>query len=263
MRVLIIDEWLPDPRFGAGSPRAAELLGAIVAAGCDATMYPMNAGEEDYVDVRQRFPSVAFLPSNGKRGLRRLVLGSVGSFDLMLVSRPTVMAKFARVAPGWPARHDRLVVVYDAEAIFTARESRRLPLFGEPMSSVAYEAALDAEIALTRGARAIISVTEAEARLFRSRVSTPVHVISHTTPVRTNAAPFDQRADLLFVGRAVGPREEIPNVDSLIWFVEEVMPRLDRHLGDEYRLVVTVGSTMSWLTVFPRPGCFSKGSSTT
>ena len=43
-------------------------------------------------------------------------------------------------------------------------------------------------------------------------------------------------SDLLFVGKSVGDREVTPNVDSLVWFVEVVMPLLDKLLGPIYRL---------------------------
>ncbi len=238
-RILVIDEMLPDPKFGAGYPRAAELLDAIVRAGWRATMYPMVASPDDYAGVRARFPGqVRFLRARGEPGLRRLIRESVGRFETVLISRAPVMESFDRISTRFPAFARETYRIYDAEATFTASEALRLRLFGTPMSAAAYAAALDAEFALVHGLEAVISVTEAEARLFRSRTPAPVYVISHTTTVRTEAPDFDARSDFLFVGRSTGGREYSPNVDSLIWFVDEVMPLLDALLGPDYRLII-------------------------
>lgn len=238
-RILIFDELLPDPRFGAGFPRAAEMLQAVLDAGWQATVYPMHAAPDDYVGVRNRFPrGVEFLRGTDERGMRRLMRESVGRFDAVLISRPTVMQRFVRICEALPAFTDRAYCIYDAEAMFGARDALRLALFEGPMSADEYAAALDAEIALMRGVRAVISVTEAEARLFRARTAVAVHVISHTTAVRRETPGFDARKDLLFVGKSVGRREDSPNVDSLVWFVEEIMPLLDGHLGPDYRLFI-------------------------
>ncbi len=47
---------------------------------------------------------------------------------------------------------------------------------------------------------------------------------------------FEKRSDLLFVGRLTGPSSDSPNVDSIVWFIREVMPILDRKMGSNYRL---------------------------
>lgn len=234
-RILVVDELLPDPRAGAGYPRAAELVRAIVAAGWDVTLYPMiGSGEPHPPDI----PALAdvpvrFVPSRGPRGLRRLLRGTVDPFDVVLISRPENMAIFSSIRA---AMRIDATVVYDAEAVFALRERTRRRLFddgaGEPGPD------LEAEIALTAGADALITVTEAEARLFRERTAADVHVVSHAIPVRADTGGFDGRSDFLFVGRSTGPRDRSPNVDSLVWFVRDVMPRLDAAMGAGYRLVV-------------------------
>lgn len=238
-RILIFDELLPDPTFGAGFPRAVEMLRAIVDAGWEATVYPMNALPDEYVTVRRRFPnSVVFLRGAEERGMRRLMRENIGRFDAVLISRPTVMERFVRCVASLPAFTECSYCIYDAEATFTAREVLRRRLFGRPMSDSEYAAALDTEVGLVRGVRAVISVTESEAHEFRARSTAAVHVISHTTPIRRHAPGLDGRSDLLFVGKLAGEREYTPNVDSLIWFVEEVMPLLDTLLGTSYRLAI-------------------------
>jgi glycosyltransferase involved in cell wall biosynthesis len=61
-------------------------------------------------------------------------------------------------------------------------------------------------------------------------------VIGHGLEPRPTPAPFAARRDLLFVGAL--DAEGSPNADSLVFFVREVMPRLDALIGDDYVLRV-------------------------
>ena len=237
-RILVVDEMLPDSRFGAGYPRAAQLLHAIVDAGWDTTMYPMIAAPADYGAMRRRFPAVRFLASQGEGGLRRFMRQSVGEFDVVLVSRSPVMAAFSRACRRLPSFLEDTFCIYDAEAVFAVRDARRLELFAVAMTTGEYQRALAGEMALVDLAPAVMTVTEAEARLFRAHTCTRVHVVGHSIAATAAVATFEQRSDLLFVGRSEGAREFSPNVDSLIWFVEEVMPLLDARIGAQYRLVI-------------------------
>lgn len=236
-RILVVDELLPDARFGAGYPRAAEILLALVEAGWDVTMYPLSAASAEHAMMQERFAGkVRFVPSRGAKGLQWLMRENLHAFEVTLISRPATMQIYTSIRARLPAF--RTYCIYDAEAIFAARDRRRLGLFGTPMSDEAYERALDDEIAIVAAADALATVTEAEAMLFRARTAKPVGVIRHAIAVRDDTGGFAGRADLLFVGRCTGSREYSPNVDSLHWFVDEVMPLIDAGMGTGYRLLI-------------------------
>jgi glycosyltransferase involved in cell wall biosynthesis len=237
-RILVVDEMVPDARFGAGYPRAAEILYALVDAGWDVTMYPMIASAADHAMIRSRFATlpVHFVLSRGPKGLQRLMRENRDTFDVTLISRPENMRIYSQIRSTLGAF--RTHCVYDAEAIFAVRDLRRLEIFGRPMTTGEYDRALNREIDLVRDADALTTVTETEAALFRERSGKPVHVVKHSIAVRTDTPGFDQRTDFLFVGRCAGPRELSPNVDSLYWFVREVMPLIDAAMNAAYRLVV-------------------------
>jgi glycosyltransferase involved in cell wall biosynthesis len=67
-----------------------------------------------------------------------------------------------------------------------------------------------------------------------------VAVIGHVCEPRPTLLPFPQRAGMLFVGAI--HRMDSPNYDSLCWFVDEVLPLIERELAWETRLTV-VGYT--------------------
>ncbi len=74
--------------------------------------------------------------------------------------------------------------------------------------------------------------------MFRERTGADVRILAHNQAAAPCAGDFADRRDFLLVGRLDGERTVSPNVDSIHWFVEEVMPRLDALLGDGYRLIV-------------------------
>jgi len=127
-------------------------------------------------------------------------------------------------------------LIYDAEAIFSARDAGRLKLAGQSLSLPDQKKMIASEIALAEGAAIVLAVNEAEAQVFRESVSRDVHVLGHSIAAKPTSKSFDDRSNLLFVGALDG--DESPNVDSLVWFVRTAMPLLDRMLEALYCLNV-------------------------
>jgi len=148
------------------------------------------------------------------------------------------MAKFNDACLSAPEFLTSTHVIYDAEALFVEREVLRRRLFEKPMSASDYQAALSSEVAIARHANAIVSVGAKEAATFARTAMVPVHVLGHSLSCAPTPTPFDGRRDILFVGALNGLRETAPNVDSVLWFVEEVMPRLDAEIGSDWRFKV-------------------------
>jgi hypothetical protein len=65
-----------------------------------------------------------------------------------------------------------------------------------------------------------------------------VRVLGHPRALTLTLTPrgWGQRAGMLFVGAIHGT--ESPNYDSLCWFVDAVLPLIDRQLGWETRLTI-------------------------
>lgn len=234
-RVLIIDDLVPDPLFGAGYPRAFAITRALLDAGHLVDYYPMQASRADLSRMRRSLEGAIFHPGEGARGLRRLLWRKGSSFDALFVSRPAPMQSL--IDAHWePASGTAPAVIYDAEAVISPRELRRRSLFGPSWSPEDYEIALAAELELARSAQAITAVGEGDARIIRSVLDVPVFVLPHPVTIRSGLPSFAERRDILFVGRLTGPASNSPNVDSVLWFLDEIMPLLDRMIGTDYRV---------------------------
>lgn len=233
VRILMIDDLVPDPLFGAGYPRAFAIVRSLVKAGHQVSFYPMEAAASDIARMTGAFGgTVRFWPSQGVPGLRRLLTARGGMFDIVFVSRPVPMRSVieTRWKPG------RTRVIYDAEAVVSPREAQRRALFGPAWGNEEYAAALHAEIGLARGADAVTAVSMQDAALIRDVLDVPVFVLAHPVDPRAAWALWKGRKDLLFVGRLTGTSATNANVDSITWFVTQVMPILDGMIGTDWKL---------------------------
>ena len=80
---------------------------------------------------------------------------------------------------------------------------------------------------MARGVDAILSVSDQEAQAFRASTDARVVVVRHAVVADPTERSFSNRRGLLFVG-AFDPLS--PNTDSVLWFVREVLPRLEQLL---------------------------------
>jgi glycosyltransferase involved in cell wall biosynthesis len=171
---------------------------------------------------------------HGRAGLAAFLRDRIGYYDAVLVSRPHNMAHFRQACAAVPGFAAGLPVIYDAEAIFAARGSAppdagTTPTPGDPT-------AIAAELALAGTARMVLTVSPGEAAQFRAAGLPDVRVLGHAVRLAPTAPDAAARAGLLFVGAL--DEDASPNVDGLLWFVQQVLPRLDRLLGAEAVLTV-------------------------
>ena len=92
VRILIIDDFVPDLRFGAGVPRFVGLLRALSLAGATVTMFPTHGTLIDRSDGLQMSAHGANIIRDERRELGRCLAATKGSFDAIIVSRPHNMA---------------------------------------------------------------------------------------------------------------------------------------------------------------------------
>jgi GT2 family glycosyltransferase/SAM-dependent methyltransferase len=229
-RVLMIDDAVPLDALGSGFPRARILLHDLHPAGAFVTLFPMSAETVDFEEAYKAVPREVEIIDGGRLALGDFLRERAGCYDVILVSRPHNMDWYCRVRPPAQAA-GRPTLVYDAEALIWPREAARARL---GVGAAPPADAAEREFGLARAADIVLAVSEAEAESFRRVGCVDVRVLGHAVQPEPGAPGFAGRQGILFVGRLL--EEESPNVDSIRWFVREVMPLLDRIIGDGYRL---------------------------
>ena len=230
-RILFIDDRVPHPHLGSGFPRAHRILTRLVEWNSFVTMFPTAVISEEwssvYSDISRK---VEVMLHCGPSGLEAFLNDRRGFYDVILVSRPHNMEKLAPIVERNPEWFFQTKIIYDAEAIFAARQSRKQELFGTSAESGIHEDLLAEEIGLARAASAVLSVSEADAKAFREEGVRMVHVLGHALQVEPTTEGFEDRSGLLFVGAVY--EDDSPNGDSVIWFAEEILPKIHAVLGN-------------------------------
>jgi len=135
-----------------------------------------------------------------------------------------------------PEWFDTCKVVYDAEAIFATREITQRQLSGAPLSDHEVEELFREEVSLARAANLVVAVSASDAEAFRNRGVEAVQVVGHCIEACPTPRPFSERLGFLFVGAI--HEEASPNGDSMIWFLDEVLPRIQAVLGPDIPVTI-------------------------
>lgn len=257
VRVLLVDDYLPDRSIGAGIPRTAELLRAMSAAGADVTIWPVYGKLSGGAHVHML--GVPFAPGLGPferfaaafRGgddvdlvrlkrLRRFLKHRGPSFDGIIVSRPHNMRTFLALATQ-PPKIERLPpVIYDAEALYAERDIVMHDVLGHPFAADEAQRMLDNELGLAAGAQIVLTVNRNAADAFTSAGNRDVRILGYSATPHPTSPTYEQRAGFLFVGPTRIETE--PNSDAVVWFADEVLPLLRDRFGRDVALTV-VGMT--------------------
>lgn len=227
-RVLFIDDRVPLKNLGAGFPRAKSILQAINEKGWFITFYPLNEPNlvDDWQDIYEAIPdTIEVIRGYGMNKLERFLTDRAGYYDVLFISRPPNMMKINRLYNKRPDLFSGLKIIYDAEAIWSIREIQKSKLNNKSISDHEVARHIHNELAVANVAHAILAVSNQEAQYFTNAGYTDVHVLGHALAASPTPKNFEERKDILFVGRL--EEDGSPNVDSIMWFVSEVLPLIN------------------------------------
>ena len=255
-RVLVIDDRVPHIRLGSGCPRANILLQTLVDLGYVVTFYPKQMPEEDWESVYADLPAeIEVMLGYGNQRLESFLESRRGYYQAVVVSRPHNMDDFARIVSGRPELIAHTQVIYDAEAVFTLRDVAEESLLGHTIPESRVNALVAVELSPAKIADQVMVVSQQERQVFLDHGIPSVHRLAHALVPTPTAKGFAQRSGFLFVGSLAA--EMSPNVDSILWFLNHVFPRVRRCLsarGESVELRVIGQVTSSALTERIDPG---------
>ena len=255
--LLLIDDLVPHASLGVGYPRCRHIVSVLSQMPLNVTFFPLHFPNDNWDEVYRTLPeNVEVLLNLGRSGLGQLLAERTGFYKYVMVSRPTNMAFFNQVLQSLPQEVRQFDIVYDAEAVFAGRELLWRELQGESVDEDEKKRVISEELELAAEASAVLTVSEAEADLFRERGHDRVLVLGHGMEPVAEPAPFDARKGLLFVGALKD--EHSPNVDSLLWFVCNVLPLIEREVPELDFTVVGHTAAPSLVSI-ERPNIHMKG----
>jgi GT2 family glycosyltransferase len=239
-QTLLIDDRVPQPTLGSGFPRSRRLLGGLLSRGHAVTVYPTAVSNEDWAVIYRHIPrNVEVMNGSRPDELDAFFRERRGLYDSVIVSRPHNMQRLNPIVRGHPEWFRDTSLIYDMEALSTAREISRRRLFGGIVTAAEERRLLSQEAGLVSYADVVVAVSPSEAALLRQSGAAGVCILGHAPLLEPATRRHEERSDVLFVGAVHDSAS--PNADGMRWFVAEVLPLLRQELPEEDVTVTVAG----------------------
>ena len=224
--VLLIDDRVPHPSLGSGSPRSAHMLNSMDKLDLNVTFFPLQFPIDDWKTTYSTLSkSIEVVLEKGRSGLYPFLNSRKGFFQYIVVSRIHNMKFFRDIFETNPSLIEGSKIIYDAEALTASREILHRQLLCQPVTEIEKEDLITEEMQQSKIAETVIAVSAREADVYRQHGINNVCILGHTLSVMPGDKEFSSREGILFVGAL---RDEgSPNVDSLLWFVINVLPIIE------------------------------------
>ena len=230
-KILFIDDRMPYDFLGAGYPRSRVILNILSKLKVNASFIPLGFACNDSPSmIHSHFPdNIDYLLSLNKDSIFSFLYKKRNFFDAIIISRPHNMEYLYGVLKYLKRYKPSLKIIYDAEALICYREILKQETLGQPFSTEKQKMLIDQEKALFSVADSIYAVSPSEKKLIQNYYpDTPISVISHCVESHQPINGFHKRENFLFIGRL--NENDSPNVDSLIWFCQEIWPSIRKQL---------------------------------
>lgn len=204
MKILLVDDRVPDPHFGAGFPRAYRLLMSLLQLGHKIVFLPTLKQSIRELDLN-------LLSSYGITVVDEVEKLKDHSIEVVIMSRPHnvhyYMPPIRKILPN--AKY-----IYDTEALWFRRYDIQMEITGKlPSWAYRYD-----EIGLARQVDLCFVVNDEEKSILEANGVKKVIKLAHALEINRNGASFEDRKDLLVVGGKL--EEDSTNEDALWWYLE-------------------------------------------
>jgi GT2 family glycosyltransferase/SAM-dependent methyltransferase/glycosyltransferase involved in cell wall biosynthesis len=246
--ILFVDHYIPQWDRDAGSRTMFHFLRMFVAEGFQVSLWPDNLHEDrPYCAPLQRLGIEVIYGPSYVGGFEKFIAEAGPYLDYALVSRPEVAIKYYDAI----RIHTKARILYYGHDVHWKRMEQARALASaaeEPDAAEDVERMRELEAENWRKTDVALYPSSEERDLVRSLVpettaaQVPMlgYVPEEFSVAWQNVARFDQRSadELLFVGGS-----HPPNIDALVWFAREVMPRV--LAGNPRARLNIVGATMA------------------
>lgn len=237
-RILLIDHILPLPNFNSGCLRMNHIVKSLVRQGHKVTFVSLSSSDPENYKNTLRKMGVETLSLNyetweGVSGEKKYaiiehILNSLevynNNYDIVYMAFYWIANHFIR---NIRKRLPNAIMYVDSVDIHFLRKQREAEISKyKEHYKIAAQTKID-ELAVYNRADAVIVVTEDDKKiLLKELPNKPVLIIPNAHDVAATETNFQDRKDLLFVGGF----NHTPNVDSMLFFCNEVFPKVEEKI---------------------------------
>jgi GT2 family glycosyltransferase len=219
-RALIVDARVLTPNQDSGSLRMIGLLRCLEELGLHSTFIPLNLlGVSPYTEQMQEL-GVECLHAPFIAGLDTFLLEHGDQFDLILLSRAQVVEE---ILPLCRKHAPDIPVIFDTVDLHSLRQKREAAIGSNDAKLEQARAMEILEVKLGSEADAILVVSSVEEAILAEKLpNSRIALVSNIHEIHPPVASFESRRDFFFIGGF----EHGPNEDGVIWFCQEIMPKV-------------------------------------
>ncbi|TWD96466.1 glycosyltransferase involved in cell wall biosynthesis [Neobacillus bataviensis] len=234
MRVLVIDDCIPAPELGWGYPRADLILNCLLDIGCEVSLLPLQNPKkiQPHTDLLKEKGIKIKTPD--RSNLKQFFRKKKDRYDVIWISRTLNMIQTIDIIR---KINPTQKVIYDTETFSPARDILRRELYGKKLSEDKKKSIIQKELDLMNKADMVVAVSERERKTIENFGIKPVEMLSFSMDAYPTSSPFKERMDILFVGAFLDSPSA--NEDSIIYFVNEIYPKVYKALGAKLWIVGT------------------------
>jgi GT2 family glycosyltransferase len=232
-RILVIDHYVPTYDKDAGSESTFNILKLLSELGHKVTFIGDNLmGTKPYTAVLQQI-GIEVIYGPYLLSIEKYLKSYGKYFDVVILSRPHIAMKHIEAVK---RNCERAKVIYDTKDLVYIRESRRAEVENSEKVRKLAEASKKTEFYLAENTDLTLVVSPEEKKiLLKENQKLNVEVLRHVLPIiKQPRKPFSERKDLLYVGGF----DHIPNVDGVVYFVNEIFPHVKERLPGVHLYIV-------------------------
>lgn len=215
MRILLVDDRVPDPHFGAGFPRAYRLLLSLLQLGHEVYFFPTLKQTIKELDL-DALKAFGVTVTDGIEKLKDV------DMDLAILSRPHNVHYYLPVVK---KTFPNIKTIYDTEALWFRRYDLQLAITGRlPGWAYRYD-----ELGMARAVDYCWVVNGEEKGILHANGVQNVKVLGHALIPNRDGLPFAERKDVLVVGGIL--EEDSSNEDALWWYLENAWDKVHERLN--------------------------------
>jgi GT2 family glycosyltransferase/glycosyltransferase involved in cell wall biosynthesis len=230
--VLIVDATTPTPDQDSGSLRMVNLIAIFQALGYRVSFLPANLGWESGYSEPLRARGVELLGGVSPDQVEHWLASHGPSLDAVMLSRHYVASEYLdRIKRHAPQAR----CLFDTVDLHYLRERRQAELADDASLAKIAEQTREAELGVARRCdKTLVVSTVEKAVLADEAPDLDVAVLSNIHKVYGCRQGFAERQGILFIGGYQHP----PNIDAVVWFADEIFPRVREQLPDvEFHVV--------------------------
>jgi glycosyltransferase involved in cell wall biosynthesis len=221
-RALVIDDRLPDPTRDAGSNAVLGHMRPLMALGYHVEFVAARQSRNDVPPSDHDLARVRWHRAPAITSVEDVLRRNAGRYELIYLHRLSNASAYAGLARQWCPQAQ---IIYSVADLHHVRMQRQAELHKLPQLRARAEGIKQSELHAMRSVDAVLTHSHAEADyLLAQAPGVRTHVVPWPLARMPCNRPFTARSGLAFIGSVAHD----PNVDAVVWLIEQIMPRVWR-----------------------------------